>query len=278
MTELTVADIERVLFEAFPRADAESWDNPGLAVGDLSQGVKGIAFALDCTARQVIAADEAGCNVLVTHHPPFIGSGPSSFGPQKQGSTTGPGRLVYEAVRRGVAVIAMHTNADRSVRVRNRFAEVLGWTCLGNFEHLEDASRAAGGAGFGAVFEMEPGCKLADVARICLSKLGGAPRVWGDPAKPIARVAYLNGSWGETSLYGTCLEHGIDCMIVGEPKYHPSLDSQPHLAVVDLGHDISELPIVDVLMDVVRENCGSVERLVDLRDSGANWWTCSDSE
>lgn len=84
-------------------------------MGDRTRRIgKDRPVALDMSVANVIAASEAGCNVLVTHHPPYIKTGPNEFGPESQAVTPGPGRMVYEAIERDVATIAMHTNADRA--------------------------------------------------------------------------------------------------------------------------------------------------------------------
>lgn len=271
---MTVGELEARLFGAFPREDAESWDQPGLAVGDRMTHVERIGFALDMSCEAVIAAHKAGCKTLVTHHPPYIKSGPAEFGPQGQALTAGPGRMVYEAARRGINVIAMHTNADRAVATRMAYANLLSSLCTGNFEHLLDSRRTLQGTGFGALLEpaWDAPHTLAGLAQVAARALGGAPRVWGDPERPIRRYAVLNGSWGEPELYDVCVRNGIDCMVVGETKYHVCVDAQPHLAVLDLGHDVSELPIVDVLMRTVA-GFGIDERdLVKLDCAKPGWW------
>lgn len=277
MTEpRTAGELEAALFAAFPREDAESWDLPGLAVGDRDARIGKVAVNLDQTAEAVIAAAEAGCNVLVTHHPPFIGDGPAEFGPQARAEAPGPGRMVYEAAARGVNVIAMHTNADRAVATRERFAEVLGCACEGNFEFLMDAAREPQGTGYGALLLPDwdgREATLGLVAQVCQRALGGAPRVWGDAARPVRRIAYLNGSWHEPELPRICSANGIDCMVVGETRYHFCVDAQPRLSIVELGHDVSELPIVDVLSQTIVDAGIARERVVDLRRSEKNWWT-----
>ena len=52
----TIGELENGLFAAFPREDAESWDQPGLAVGDRERAVGKIAVALDMSVANVIAA------------------------------------------------------------------------------------------------------------------------------------------------------------------------------------------------------------------------------
>lgn len=275
MQPATVGELEELLFEAFPREDAEAWDQPGLSVGDRSARIAKVAVALDQNVEAVLEAAEAGCNVLVTHHPPFIKGGPVEFGPAAQVQTTGPGRMVYEAARRGVNLIAMHTNADRAIATRDAFARQLGCTCDGNFEFLLDARREQFGTGFGAIllpdWEARPSLRL--VAQVCLKAFGGDPRVWGDPERTVNRIAFLNGSWNEPELYDVCVRDGIDCMVVGETRYHGCIDAQPYLSIVELGHDRSELALVDVIEQAIIEGGVDAERVVKLACSGRNWWT-----
>jgi putative NIF3 family GTP cyclohydrolase 1 type 2 len=272
---MTVGELERHLFCAFPLEDAESWDQPGLAVGNRTELVGKIGVCLDMSESAVIAADEAGCNVLLTHHPPFIKEGPSEFGPADQRQTTGPGRMVYEAARRGLNTIAMHTNADRAIATRRKFADMLGCACEGNCEFLFDASREAGSTGYGALLRPDWDARptLGLVATMCAQNFGGSPRVWGMPDMLIDHIAFLNGSWGDPSTYDWCISAGIDCIVVGETRYHVCVDAQPHLAIIELGHDRSELPIVDVLCSSMLGFGIAQDDIVDLRDTQTSWWT-----
>ena len=277
MGEMTVGQLEKALFSAFPHSDAESWDKPGLAVGDRAAVVSKVAFNLDMSTRAVLEAARAGCNVLVTHHPPFIKGGPEEFGPAAQAETPGPGRMVFEAARLGVNVIAMHTNADRSIAVREQYARLLGCTCQGNFEFLLDARRMQAGTGFGALLQPPAGetLTLDELARRCLAAFGGAPRVWGEPTRGIRRFALLNGSWSEPELALACHMGGVECIIVGETRYHMCVDAQPALSVIELGHDRSELAIVDVLEACVCNLGIAGDRRVRLACSASNWWVPS---
>lgn len=274
MPALTVGELEEALFSEFPRADAEPWDSPGLAVGMRSAPVGKVAVNLDMSTAAVLAAASAGCDVLVTHHPAYIKEGPGELGPSDQTSATGPGRMFYEAARRSISAIAMHTNADRAVSVREEYAALLGMRCTGNFEHLLDPSRDVLATGFGALLEPPaPEFTLADLAARCLDAFGGAPRVWGDPARPITRVALLNGSWSDPTIYPTCADAGVDAIVVGERRYHLCLDAAPHLSTIELGHDKSELAIEGVLASALERAGIDSERIVRLGCSRENWWT-----
>ena len=62
---MKVCELERSLFESFPKEDAESWDHVGLSVGDPDSTVGRVLVALDATADMVRRAHDAGANVLV---------------------------------------------------------------------------------------------------------------------------------------------------------------------------------------------------------------------
>ncbi len=75
---MIVAELERVLLTRYPKADAEGWDHVGLSVGDPAAKIRGVACALDATKANVHRAQEAGANVLLTHHPIYI-KAPEAF-------------------------------------------------------------------------------------------------------------------------------------------------------------------------------------------------------
>ncbi len=273
----TVGELEQALFAAFPRADMERWDSCGLQVGDREKAVGRIGVALDFTCATVKAAADEGCDTLVCHHPPYIKEGPCELGPATQGATPGPGRALFEAVRLGVAVVNMHTNLDRSALAREAFAGLLGCTCDANFEHLLDPRRSYKGTGFGAVLDLPAPTTLEELAAVCDDALGGHARVWGDPARELGRFAYLNGSWRDAGAFQAAIRAHIGCVVVGETGYHTALDVQPHLAVVELGHDVSEAPLVRVLFDELA-GCGydEAEELVVVGGAARSWWCAGD--
>jgi dinuclear metal center YbgI/SA1388 family protein len=85
---------------------AESWDNVGLQLGDPARQVSRIMVALDPGAPAVEAAVQAGCQLLITHHPFF-------FTPLKKISTSDEtGRLAIAALKNDLSIISLHTNYD----------------------------------------------------------------------------------------------------------------------------------------------------------------------
>jgi dinuclear metal center YbgI/SA1388 family protein len=101
-----VADIAGIINKIAPVALAESWDNPGLQVGDPAAEVSNIMVALDPTPDVIDSALNASCQLLVTHHPLI-------FKPLKSISTSTPqGTIIQKAIKGGLSIVSLHTNYD----------------------------------------------------------------------------------------------------------------------------------------------------------------------
>ena len=75
MRQITVRDIVKIMRDWAPENWAEGFDNPGLLAGNMDAAVTGVYIALDARVRTVRQAKEAGCNLVITHHPLFLGGG-----------------------------------------------------------------------------------------------------------------------------------------------------------------------------------------------------------
>ncbi len=101
-----IKDIIDSLEDWAPKSYAESYDNPGLIVGDPAVEVKGVLVSLDCTEEIVDEAVEKGCNLIVSHHPIVF------KGLKKLTGSNYVERTVIKAIQSGVALYAIHTNLD----------------------------------------------------------------------------------------------------------------------------------------------------------------------
>lgn len=100
------SDIAGIINKIAPALLAESWDNPGLQVGDPGAEVTRILVALDPTPDVIDSAVAASCQLLITHHPLI-------FKPLKSISTATPqGSLIHTAIKGGLSIVSMHTNYD----------------------------------------------------------------------------------------------------------------------------------------------------------------------
>lgn len=266
---MTVGKLEELMLKEFPAEDAESWDRTGLTVGERALPVTKVAVALDPTVSAIREAAEAGANVLVTHHPAFLAA-PDAFAPEASVALS-PGAGVWAAVRHQVALMDFHTALDVSPQAARVLPGMLGLRFLSRFAEPLASSRRKG---YGQICDVaaneDAPDTLARLAARCTAVFGRAPRVWGNPDAPVKRAVTATGSAG--SLGKKALAAGADVLICGEVKYHDALElSQAGLAVIELGHDVSELPLVAVLAEALCR-AGVPESAIVVLDQSDNWW------
>jgi dinuclear metal center YbgI/SA1388 family protein len=104
----TLADVTAALDALYPPALAEPWDAVGLVCGDPSSTVSKVLLAVDPTPEVAAEAVAGGFDLLVTHHPLYLG------GTTTVAATDPKGRVVQDLVRAGSALFVAHTNADRA--------------------------------------------------------------------------------------------------------------------------------------------------------------------
>lgn len=263
---MSVGTLEQALLKKYPAADAEAWDRTGLTVGDPTRSVEAVALALDPTVEAVCEAADLGANVLVTHHPAYL-EAPGTFKPASSGALV-DGAVVWAAIERGVAVMSFHTALDVSQDAARALPGMLNLTLKGIVRPLESSKRK----GYGQLCAVRPAdapLTLEQLAARCTSVFGRQPRVWGDFSRTISSVVTCTGSAGD--LPEACLASHVDCLVAGEVRYHDALSvSQAGLAVIDLGHDVSELPLVAVLAAAV-EAAGVPKEKMTVLDQNSNW-------
>ena len=265
---MLVSDLLSYLLGRYPVTDAEEWDHVGLSVGDPAAQIEAVACALDATEANIRRAHRLGANVLLTHHPIYI-KAPSAFAPH-EASLPQASAAVYAAARLGVSVISLHTNLDRSLEARTCLCGLLDVTPLSSLEFKDDPEST----GLGAIAELDEERTLNNMANIVARAFDSAPRVWGKPSKSCRRIAILGGSLG--SFGELALDAGADTVITGESGYHVAQDlSIRGLGVILLGHDRSEEPFVDILMNSCIDagiSPSHAHRILNPRQ----WWTVTE--
>ncbi len=264
----SVAQLESALLKKFPADDAEDWDVMGLVVGEGALIVNRVAIALDPTVDAIRKAANAGANVLVTHHPPFL-SGPMKFAPADSVACN-EGAGVWAAIQNRVALMNFHTALDVSEDAQSIIPKMLGLSMTGKLLECIPSSKKKG---YGRICEVEKGkssaTTLGQLSARCLSVFGRAPRVWGDMGHGVSNVACVLGS--AKGVAGRVLECGIDCLICGELGYHDSLNlSQAGVDIIELGHDTSELPLTAVIAKALADIRFPVDEIVMI-DQAHNW-------
>jgi dinuclear metal center YbgI/SA1388 family protein len=143
-----------------PLSGAEGWDNVGLLVGDREQEIHRILLTIDYTAEVAEEGKKAGCDLIVAYHPPI-------FQALKRLQA---GSLIFDAIRRGVAIYSPHTALDAAAGGTNdMLADVLG---------LADRQALRVEAAAGEYYKLVtfvPGEKLDEVSRAIFE--AGAGRI-----------------------------------------------------------------------------------------------------
>ncbi len=115
--------------DRYPERDAASWDATGLQVGDPDDPVRGVLVCLDATRAAIDEARDAGCGLIVAHHPLLF------RGLDRLTPSSAAGRLALHAARSGVSVLAAHTNVDVAAPgTTETITQVLG---VGGLEPLQ---------------------------------------------------------------------------------------------------------------------------------------------
>lgn len=252
---MKLGDIVKRIEKRISLSWAESWDNPGLAVGDPCADVSRIALALDAAPEVVEAAALAGCGMLVTHHPII-------FRPMKSIVFNAPApRTVALAIQRGVALYSAHTNWDSSPEGVN--------VSLARALELADAAPLAapavknGAWGMGAV-----GSFMAPIAiEDCLSLLRERWRLstctgYGDAGRLVSRVALGGGACGD--MWPLAVEAGADLFITSDVSYHhrnDALNMGLNLIVTD--HGETERVSLPALAAMIEEVSGLPVEILD---------------
>ena len=264
MAKYSVGDIETLLFQRFPASDALENDRFGLLVGDRSAIVTRIAFSLDQTIPMIEAAVAQGCNLLVSHHPPFW-MAPDSFLAADTAAVSS-GAAVYKAAQRGVALLSAHTCVDCGPPAANMLLKPVGLEFSAPLRahgtgSLGQIARPTGGRAF---------IPLGELAENYQRSFGLVAKVWGDPDKPLYTCAACSG--GASEVVFEVIASGVDCFITGEIRYHEALYlADSGIALIELGHDVSELPYRFCLRDALVSAGFPFSDTIILEPS-AKWW------
>jgi putative NIF3 family GTP cyclohydrolase 1 type 2 len=269
MARYSVGDIEQLLFAAYPVSDALPDDRLGLLVGDRSTIVTKIAVALDATVPMIEAAAAAGCNLLVSHHPGFWVAPDSFLAARSQASSSGA--AVFAAAQRGVALLNMHTNLDCAPSAAEMLLAPIGLV-------YTEPLRPYGTGSLGQLARPGDGREFipfGELVQSCQQAFGGVAKAWGDPHRPIFTVAACSGGAGE--VVGEVVAAKPDLFITGELRHHEALWlADEGIYLVELGHDLSELPYRFELRDALIK-AGFPYGDVVILEPSATWWQPSPS-
>ncbi len=99
---MKLEELTRAMEAIAPTRLAESWDNVGLLAGDPQQSVSRAMLCIDYTPEVACEAAGETCDAIIAYHPPL-------FHAVKRLTA---GSLIFDAIRRGVAIYSPHTALD----------------------------------------------------------------------------------------------------------------------------------------------------------------------
>jgi dinuclear metal center YbgI/SA1388 family protein len=245
-----VADVVRAIEARWDPRWAEPWDAVGLVCGDPDAPVRRLHLAVDPVEAVIEEAVAHGADLLLTHHPLFLG------GTESVAATTAKGRIVHRLVTSGTALYVAHTNADVACPgVSDALAATVG---LRSVRPLLPALER----GMGRVGELEAAVPLREFVASLAAQLPATRwgvRASGDPGRSVRVVAVAGGSCGE--LVGAAAEAGADVFVTSDLKHHRAAEAvaDHDIALVDAAHWATEQPWVLAARDLLA---------ADLRERG----------
>ncbi|MBQ9915166.1 MAG: Nif3-like dinuclear metal center hexameric protein, partial [Clostridia bacterium] len=191
--------------EMAPAHLAEDYDNVGLLVEGRDEITK-ILIALDADEKVVLAAEELGAELIVTHHPVMFR--PVNRLTEAEGSQ----RTLRRLLQKGIGLFAMHTNYDSAENgLCDSFMAAFG-------EFSNQTSFSGERSGIGRIGTLKESCSVAELLERARSAFGGAIRYVGDKEKTVSRIALCNGGGGD--MVYEAYDLGAQVYISGDFKHH----------------------------------------------------------
>jgi dinuclear metal center YbgI/SA1388 family protein len=251
----TVAEVVAVIERRYDPSWAEPWDAVGLVCGDPTAEVTRIHIAVDPVEAVAEEAIAAGAQLLLTHHPLYLG------GTESVAATTTKGRVVHRLVTNGVALYVAHTNADvANPGVSDALAAAIG---LADVRSLE----AGSDRGLGRIGSLAAAVTLREftvaVAKSLPATRWGV-RAAGDPDRQIRTVAVVGGSGAEVAEAAANV--GADVLLTADCKHHRTSESlaDTGIALVDAAHWATEAPWTVAAADLLAADLGPAGTTVEI--------------
>jgi len=219
---------------------AAAWDSVGLQVGDPDDPVATAMVSLDVTPAVLDEAEQRSVDLVIAHHPLLFRPLP------RLAPDTAAGALALRAARRGIAVLAVHTNFDAAVPgTTEPVVDALGLVDVTPLEPL-DQDPSLGLGRIGTLPRTMAVRELAD--RLVAALPAPHLRVGGPLDRTVERVAACGGA-GD-SLLDAARVAGAELYVTGDLRHHVVLDALTMgLSVIDAGHHATEAAALPALRD-----------------------------
>ncbi len=222
---MKLQEIYEFLDEKSPFILQEKWDNSGMLLGRMDQEVATVVVSLDVD-EELIEGSENGA-LFVVHHPLIFG------GLKRLDFTEYPARLIEMMIKKDQALIAMHTNFDKTHLNRYVFEKVLGFEMGAQEDYFCTA---------------EGEWSHDEMLSIVSAKLGLDTLRVVSPKETIRSVTLTTGA-------GASMIDMVksDCFLTGDIKYHDAMKAKvQNLMMIDIGHYESEQFFAEVMADELK--------------------------
>ena len=226
--DMTVKEIYERLSERIPESLREAWDNDGLmCAADTTREVRRALITLDVTEDVVDYAVANEFDLIVSHHPLIF---------KPLGSVTEDdhvARKVITLIRNDIAVISLHTRADKvEGGVNDILADILRLREVTPF----------GEGGLGRIGRLDEELNMEDFSYLVKGLLDCDGVRVADACIPIYRVAVVGGD-GRSFLRDAIAE-GADTFVSGRIGYNVMAEAaEMGINLLEAGHFFTEQPV-----------------------------------
>ncbi len=238
-------DIIKLMEVLAPKSLAESWDNPGLMVGNSDMEVKKVLFALDCSEAVLDEAININANMIITHHP-MIFKGVKSID-----YSTPIGRKLIKAVKNDIVVYSAHTNLDIAEGGTNTtLANLIGLKNIQPLLQLDNDTY------IGKYGDLEKEVKFSDFIAEFKYKINTSYIVVnGNMDKVIKRVGLCTGKASSAEYIIAAKKNNCDLYITGDIGYHDAQTAEDmDICLIDGTHYLTEVIVVPELCQYIEKN------------------------
>jgi dinuclear metal center YbgI/SA1388 family protein len=243
---MKIGELVNELNKRIPLNLAESWDNPGIIVGDFNSELTGAVVSLDYHEKVYAFAKEKNINFIFTHHPLIFNS------LKKIDTSNFIGKTLFELIRNDISLYAAHTNLDSMPGgVNDVLADKLG--LINTFPIEKIIWDGSGEAGMGRIGELERPIKLIKFSEKIKEILKiDIIQVTGDKNQIVKKIAVCGGSGGRIASKAADL--GCQVLVTGDVGYHSAQDAlRAGISVIDATHYATEVIILDKMKEILEE-------------------------
>lgn len=225
----TISDIMDFTESFAPLCTAADFDNCGLLVGSKDTEVSRVMLSLDITADVIAEAAQAGCQLIISHHPVI-------FNPLRSVCAESP---VYLLAHNSLSALCLHTNLDVAYDTGVN-------VCLAKRLGLENTRLYR--EDFILVGTLKDEMSVRDFAEYVKDSLRSHHIEFTDSDRSVKTVALSSGAGGEHCGLAKVL--GADIFLTGEAKHHEFLEAKAlDIPMLTAGHFYTEDIVIKPLTD-----------------------------